>query len=435
MPTSEIERRTLRKVTWRLLPLLSIAYFVSGLDRTNISYAALQMNQDLHLSAEVFGLGGGLFAVTYLLVGLPSNLIIEKVGARLWIAMIMICWGLISTGMVAAVGPNSFISLRLLLGAAEAGFVPGILLYITYWFPKILQGRAIAIFLLALPISNAISALLSVPILAMDGLLGLRGWQWLFIIEGLPAVIIGVAMALLMTNRPAQAKWLTAEEKTWLQTRLDQERPRPRSATAASMSLWQITCTPYVLALALVYGGRNVGMFGVTLFLPQIVRHLGLSIKDVGLLTSLPYLLAAFGMWLWARSSDLTGERRWHLTGTVFVAAIGMAAAGLVFHSLWSLVAISFAAIGFFACSPCLYAIVPAVLGPAERASGLAIVNSLAQLGAMIGPYGIGWIRTRTGSFEDALYFVAACAAMSAIMAAWIRPLPPQHTVREVEAT
>ena len=432
MPILDVEHRTLRKLTWRLLPLLSFAYFTSGLDRTNISYAALQMNQDLHLSAEVYGLGGGLFAVTYLLVGLPSNLIMEKVGARLWISAIMITWGLISAGTVAAVGANSFISLRLLLGAAEAGFVPGILLYISYWFPNILRGRAIAVFLLSLPISNAASALLSVPILGMDGFLGLRGWQWLFIIEALPAVVIGIVMALVMTNRPAEAKWLTPEEKAWLETRLDRERS-PRSAADAPTSLWRVACNPYVLGLALVYGGRNVGMFGMTLFLPQIVRHIGLSIKEVGLLTSLPYLLAILGMWLWARSSDLTGERRWHLTGTVVTASIGLAAAGLLDHSLWSLVAISFAAVGLFACSPPLYAMAQTVLPPAERASGLAILNSLAQFGALIGPYGIGWIRTRTGSFEDALYFVAACAAMSAIVASWIRPAPNQLAAREVE--
>ena len=211
MPPSEIEQRTLSKVTWRVLPLVVAAYFVANLDRSNISYAALQMNQDLHLTAEEFGRGAGLFSLTYLLLEIPSNLALERFGARLWIARIMISWGLISGATAWVVGPNSFIGLRLLLGAAEAGLVPGVLLYITYWFPNVLRGRAVAIFLVAAPVSNAISALMSVPLLGMDGFAGLQGWQWLLIVEALPAVILGLLVAFVMTNRPSEAKWLTAK--------------------------------------------------------------------------------------------------------------------------------------------------------------------------------------------------------------------------------
>ena len=202
---TDLERRTLRKVSWRLLPLVAVAYFVASLDRTNISYAALQMNADLQLSPEVYGWGAGVFAVTYLLLEVPSNLVLKRVGARLWIARIMITWGLVSAAMALAVGPRSFVLIRLLLGAAEAGFVPGILLYLTHWFPNVLRGRAMAIFLLAAPLSNAVGALLSAPILAMDGLAGLRGWQWMFLIEALPAVVLGVVVALALTDRPARA--------------------------------------------------------------------------------------------------------------------------------------------------------------------------------------------------------------------------------------
>jgi ACS family tartrate transporter-like MFS transporter len=207
MSQSAIEQRTLNKVAWRVLPLVVAAYFVANLDRSNISYAALQMNQDLHLSAEQFGQGAGLFSLTYLLLEIPSNLALERFGARLWIARIMITWGLISAGTAMVVGPVSFISLRLLLGAAEAGLVPGVLLYITYWFPNVLRGRAVAIFLVAAPISNVVSALLSVPLLGMDGFAGLHGWQWLLIVEASPAVILGIVVALVMTNKPSDAKW------------------------------------------------------------------------------------------------------------------------------------------------------------------------------------------------------------------------------------
>ena len=206
----DLEARTLRKVSWRLLPLIAISYFVANLDRTNISYAALQMNQDLHLTPDIYGLGAGLFSVTYLLFELPSNLALERFGARLWIARIMISWGLISACMAIVVGPRSFVAMRMLLGAAEAGFVPGILLYITYWFPASLRSRAVAVFLLASPVSNAVSALLSAPILALDGLAGLRGWQWMFIVEALPALILGAVVLLLMTDRPGGASWLGA---------------------------------------------------------------------------------------------------------------------------------------------------------------------------------------------------------------------------------
>ncbi len=274
MSQSEIERRTLSKVSWRVLPLVVAAYFVANLDRSNISYAALQMNQDLHLSAEQFGQGAGLFSLTYLLLEIPSNLALERFGARLWIARIMISWGLISAATAWVVGPTSFISMRLLLGAAEAGLVPGVLLYITYWFPNVLRGRAVAIFLVAAPVSNVVSSLLSVPLLGMDGLAGLRGWQWLLIVEASPAVILGCIVAFVMTNKPSDAKWLSPEERQWLEKRLDEEKVK---AVGPKPSWWQVAIKPKVMALAFVYAGRNVGAFGITFFLPQIVRDLGLN--------------------------------------------------------------------------------------------------------------------------------------------------------------
>ncbi len=417
MSQSAIEQRTLNKVAWRVLPLVVAAYFVANLDRSNISYAALQMNQDLHLSAEQFGRGAGLFSLTYLLLEIPSNLALERFGARLWIARIMITWGLISAGTAMVVGPVSFISLRLLLGAAEAGLVPGVLLYITYWFPNVLRGRAVAIFLVAAPISNVVSALLSVPLLGMDGFGGLHGWQWLLILEASPAVILGIVVALVMTNKPSDAKWLSPEERVWLQTRLDEEKIK---SVGPKPSWWQTALKPKVMALALVYAGRNVGAFGITFFLPQIVRDLGLNTTEIGTMNSLSYLAAVIGMVLWARSSDRTGERRWHLTASLVVAAAGLAVAAWLGGSQWSLLALAIAGIGYYACPPGIFAITPSVLAPNEAAGGLAFINCFAQLGSIAGPYGAGWIKSETGSFQDAMYFMAAFSILAAIIAACI---------------
>ncbi|MGI4807634.1 MAG: MFS transporter [Janthinobacterium lividum] len=417
----DLQRRTLRKIAWRLLPLVAVSYFIANLDRTNISYAALQMNEDLHLSAATYGLGAGLFSITYLLLEVPSNLVMEKVGARLWIARIMITWGLVSAGMAAVVGPNSFIAMRLLLGAAEAGFVPGILLYITYWFPAALSSVAVAVFLLAAPVSNAVSALLSTPILAMDGLLGLRGWQWMFVVEAVPAVVLGVVVLVAMTDRPSEARWLQPEEREWLQNQLARERPE-KSGRA---SLLRTLANPWVLALSAVYMGRNVATFGLTYFMPQIVGVLDLTRMQIGLLTAVPYGVAAVGMWLWAASSDRHQERRWHLVASLVLAATGLAAAAVLSHSLWSVFAITVAAIGCFSVTPALFAIAPRVLSPVETAGGVAIINSLAQLGSLAGPYAVGWIRTSTGRFDNALYLMAASSAVAAGMALFLRPRPP----------
>src|SRR5262249_18980130 len=270
-----LEQRTIRKVSWRLLPLIIVIYFVAYIDRTNVSFAALTINKDLGLSAYVFGLGAGIFFLGYFLFEVPSNVILEKTGARIWIARIMVTWGLVSGAMAFATGPASFLTLRFLLGVAEAGFFPGMILYFTYWFPKAYRARVISALFIAVPGSNALAAVISGAILERDGLLGLAGWQWMFIVEAIPAVLLAVAVLALMTDRPAVASWLAPEEREWLETRLQEERRRIESA--GHLSLTRALTDRRVLALSAIYFTIVTATYGITFFLPQIVKGIGLS--------------------------------------------------------------------------------------------------------------------------------------------------------------
>ena len=409
----EIERRTIRKVMWRLMPLMALLYVINNLDRVNVSFAALTMNRDLGLTPYVYGWGAGIFYVTYCLLEVPSNVFMARIGARVWIARIMITWGLVSGAMALVIGPWSFLTMRLLLGAAEAGFIPGMILYITYWFPAAYRGRAVALFLLASPISSAIASLLSVPILGMEGVAGLHGWQWMFLIEALPALILGGLVLVFLTNRPRDARWLTADERQWLERRIQQDQPADASH---SVSLGRTLVDPRVLALSVVYLGRTASMYGITFFLPQIVKGIGLSNQAVGYVSALPYVVATIGMVLVASHSDRQNERRWHVIGTMMAAAAGLVAAGMLGNSAWALAALSIAAIGFFAMSPCFWPLPSMFLRGEAKAGGIAIINAIGNLGGFIGPYGVGLAAASTGSFASGLYFLAGCATLSGVV-------------------
>ena len=412
---SSIEQRTIRKISWRLLPLIVIIYFVAYIDRTNVGFAALTMNKALGLTSYVFGWGAGIFFLGYFLFEVPSNVILEKTGARIWIARIMITWGIISGAMAFATGPASFLTLRFLLGVAEAGFFPGMILYFTFWFPKAYRARVISALFIAVPGSNALAAIISGAILDMDGVLGLAGWQWMFIIEAVPAVLLAFAVLALMTDRPALATWLAPDEKEWLETQLADERRRIESAE--HLSLGRALMDTRVLALSAIYFTIVTATYGITFFLPQIVKGIGLSNMQTGLVTAIPYTIGTIGMLLWGASSDRHDERRWHFCLAAVLAAAGLVGAGMFGSSFTALAFMSVATIGLYGSKPAFWPMPSVFLTGTAAAGGIAMVNSIGNLGGYVGPFIVGWIKDSTGSFEAGLYFLAASALASGIIA------------------
>ena len=406
--------RTMRKVSLRLLPLLVAAYLVAYIDRTNVSFAALTMNPDLGLSAYVYGWGAGIFFLGYALFEVPSNVILQRTSARLWIARIMVTWGVISGLMALVTGPASFLALRFLLGVAEAGFFPGIIFYLTRWFPSAYRARAIAILYVAVPASNALAAMISGLILEMDGTLGLRGWQWIFIIEALPAVVLAFGVLKWMTDRPASADWLTTQERDWLEAELEAERARVEQT--GRMSMFQALTDMRVLALALIYLTSVTASYGIVFFMPQIVRGLGLTTLMTGFVTAIPYVFGLAGLVAWGWSSDRRHERRWHLISSTALAALGFALAGWFSHSWLAIVAMSIVTIGVYGSRPTFWPMPSLFLTGASAAVGMALINAIGNLGGYVGPFVVGWIKDSTKSFEMALYFLAACAAASALI-------------------
>jgi MFS transporter, ACS family, tartrate transporter len=413
--TPTLEQRTIRKVSWRLLPLIVVIYFVAYVDRTNVSFAALTMNKDLGLSAYVFGWGAGIFFLGYFLFEVPSNIVLDKMGARIWIARIMITWGMVSGAMVFVTGPASFLTLRFLLGVAEAGFFPGMILYFTYWFPKAYRARVISALFIAVPGSNALASVISGAVLEMDGLLGLTGWQWMFIIEAVPAVLLAFAVLALMTDRPRLATWLRADEREWLETLLQDERRQIESA--GHLNLARALVDRRVLALSAIYFAIVTATYGITFFLPQIVKGIGLSNAMTGLVTAIPYTVGTIGMLLWGASSDRRNERRWHFCWACFLAAGGLVGAGLLGSTFAALALMSVATVGLYGSKPAFWPMPSTFLTGTAAAGGIALVNSIGNLGGYVGPLMVGWIKDSTGSFEAGLYFLAACALLSGIIA------------------
>ena len=406
-----LERRTMRKVMWRLLPLMALMFLVNFLDRVNVSFAALTMNEDIGLSSVAYAWGAGIFFIAYFLFEVPSNLVMERVGARLWMARIMITWGLIAGATAFAYDATSFIVIRFLLGAAEAGLVPGILLYITYWFPPKYRGRAVAYFLLAAPLSNAIAGMLSVPLLQMNGTLGLAGWQWMFLVEAAPALVLAVFVLLYLTDTPAKARWLTDDERTWLESKCE------KSGVHATVGhQLKALLNRRVALLSAIYFGRTTAMYGIGFFLPLIIKGMGLTNAQTGLVAAVPFVIATVAALAWGYSSDRANERHWHTIATMVLASIGLAGAALIGASTWALIFITIAAIGLYS-QPAVFWSLPAMmLPPAFAAAGIAAINSLGNLGGFIGPYLIGWIQQLTGSYSGGLYVMAGFAAASAAL-------------------
>jgi MFS transporter, ACS family, tartrate transporter len=411
MATAELETRTVARVTARLIPFLILCYFVAYVDRVNVGFAALTMNKDLGISASAFGLGAGIFFFTYFIFEVPSNLLLARVGARRWIARIMLTWGLLSGAMAFITGETSFYVVRMLLGAAEAGFFPGIIFYLTLWFPAIYRARIIGYFMAAIPLSSLIGSPVSGYILGMDGLAGLRGWQWLFILEAVPALLLSVVVFFYLTDRPSTARWLGAEERAWLVDRLATEE-RQREA-AGRLSVLQSLTNPRVLALALVYFGAVAANYGVSFFLPQVIKAFGLSNAATGWVTAIPYLIGVIAMVWWGRRSDRRHERKLHCAVALVCAALGIAGCGLLHDPVLRVVAISIGAAGIFGSLPVFWTLPTAFLSGAAAASGIAVVNAIGNLAGFAGPYITGRLKDATGSYTAGFLVMAALALMS----------------------
>ena len=417
-----IETSTMRKVYLRILPLTMLMYFLCYIDRINVSFAALTMNKDIGLDAWTYGLSSSAFYLGYVLFEVPSNLVMDKVGARLWLARIMVSWGLASALTAAVVGPSSFLAVRLLLGAGEAGLFPGTILLFTYWFPDKHRGRIIGSFTLALPISVALGAPISTAILGMDGILGIKGWQWIYLLEAAPTVIVGFFVLFAMTDKPAKAHWLTEPERNWLTATLDAERLAVESG--GKFSVWQAMTNPMVLLLCVNYIGIGTASLGLLLFVPQIIKSLGASNMGTGYATSLAYTCAAISMFFFGWLSDRLGERRWLLCFTCALATVGLIIAGATMGTWWSLAGMCVATAGFYGTKGPFWAMPTMLLTGSAAAGGIAFINAFGNIGGAVGPALVGWMKDATGSYAGGLYGLAAFTAFSALIAAFALHIP-----------
>ncbi len=418
-----LERSTMRKVYLRLLPFAVLSYVLAYIDRINVSFAGLTMRGDLGMSAGTFGFAVGMFYWGYFIFEVPSNVILEKVGARIWIARIMITWGILAGLTAVVTGSTSFAIVRFLLGVAEAGFFPGIILYFTYWFPSHHHARIVSGFLVGLPVAVAIGAPISTGLLGLDGLFGLKGWQVMYIAEAIPTLVIGVITYFVLTDRPAQAKFLTPEERDWLVAKVAAERRATEAVR--KFTLWQALYNPKVLLLALNYVGIVTASLGMLIFIPQIIKSLGdYSNMTVGWLTMIPYTCGAIAMVVWGRISDRMNERRWNLfIGCVF-STVGLVIAGMTMGTWWALVGMSIAAMGFYGSKGPFFAMPPMFLSGAGLAAGIAWINSIGNLGGFFGPWYVGVMKDLTGSYAGGLYGLALLGLIAAIVCALFLHIP-----------
>jgi len=427
-----LERATVRKVYARLLPIAVLIYFLCYIDRINVGFAALTMNKALGLDATIFGIAAGAFFWGYCLFEVPSNIILEKLGARLWLARIMVTWGLLSGATALCTGPWSFMTVRFLLGVAEAGLYPGLLLYFTYWFPDQHRGRIFAGFTLALPVAVAAGAPMSTGLMELDGVWGLAGWKWMFLAEAAPTVTIGCLLPFILTDKPEHARWLADGERAWLTATLARERRQIEAKRTVGLleSFWN----PQVLLLSLNYFGIVTASLGLLIFLPQIVKQLGVTNMQVGWVAMIPYVCGSISMVVFGWISDRKGERRWNLFTACSIAAVGLMIAGAAVGTWWSLAGMSIAAIGLYGTKGTFWAVPSMFLTGTAAAASFAWINSLGNLGGFFGPTIVGWVRDRTGSFAGGLYVLAGFALVSAAVAAFWLQVPKPVAAAERQA-
>jgi ACS family tartrate transporter-like MFS transporter len=388
---------------------MGLLYVTSFLDRVNVSFAALTMNGDIGLGSEAYGLGAGIFFIGYFIFEVPSNVILEHVGARLWMFRIMLTWGFVSMATAFVHERYGFYTLRFLLGAAEAGFFPGMVLYLTYWFPQRMRARYISQFLAAVPLASAIGGPLSSYILTLDGLRGLHGWQWLFVLEGLPSCLLAFVVLNFLPDKPEHARWLTVEEKQTIESALAHDAPPRRS-------LWVGLRDRRVWLLSVADFGIVTGLYGIGLWIPQMVQAMGFSTFETGFVVSIPYVASMLGMIAWGYSSDRLRERTWHVAIAAFVAAGGLTVAALSHRSVESVLALSIAAVGIYSALSTFWALPPSFLGGTAAAGGIALINSISNLGGFVGPYLMGWLKAHTGGYAAGMAALSTMLVIAAVV-------------------
>ncbi|MGN6807801.1 MAG: MFS transporter [Trinickia sp.] len=413
--SSSFEEATYRKVSLRILPLLLICYLVAYLDRVNVGFAKLQMATDLHLSDAVYGLGAGIFFLGYFIFEVPSNLILHRVGARVWIARIMITWGLVSVLTMFVTTSAMFYVMRFLLGLAEAGFFPGIILYLTYWYPANRRGRMTTWFMTAVALSGVVGGPISGYILkAFHGANGWHGWQWLFLLEGIPSIVAGLVVLAALDDRIVHARWLTDDEKRLLARSIEAE-----DTGKEDLKLGAVLTSPRVWLMSFIYFSFVVGLYGVSFWLPTIIKATGVTDAFIiGLLSAIPFAAAVVAMLLVARSADKRRERRWHVALPALAGAVGLVLSVTWAHqTALAMAALTLATAGIITSLPLFWSLPTAFLAGAGAAAGIAMVNSIGNLAGFLGPYAMGWLKQATGVNDMGMYLLAAFMVLGALLA------------------
>jgi len=419
----DFERQTYSRVTRRLMPYLFLCYVLAYVDRVNVGFAKLQMQQDLAMSDAVYGLGAGIFFIGYFFFEVPANMMLQKLGARLWLGPIMVAWGVVSAGMMFVQGARSFYLLRFLLGAVESGFFPGVILYLTFWYTRKQRAKMIAAFMSANPISGVLAGPISGWIIAYSTGVGhLRAWQWLFIVEGIPSILAGLVTTFFLVDNPGKAKWLSQPEKDLLLRRLEEEEEVKRGEGESRHRLVDAFKSGRVWLLCLVYFGLVMGNYGLWFWLPQTIKDtLTTDPWHIGLISMIPWGTAAIAMILYGHHSDVTGERRWHIALATLFGAAGFAVSAVPgISGVAGFAALTCAAVAFMCGQSLFWALPTAILSGSAAAAGIAWINSVGNLAGYVSPYAIGEIRDRTGSMTPALLVLAASMLMSAVVVAFV---------------
>ena len=431
-PTEKLSAVTLRKVTWRIIPFLFVLYIIAWLDRVNVGFAALEMNADLGFSSATFGVGSGIFFLGYCLFEIPSNIILERVGARLWIARIMVTWGLISAGLMLVRTPQLFYLLRFLLGVAEAGFFPGVIYYLSLWYPTAQRARAIAAFMTAVPVTGLIGGPLSGALLGLDGVYGLKGWQWLFLLEGLPAMVLGISVIFYLNDRPETTHWLTPAERDWLVDKLAAER----KACALRPDILAALTNIAVWKLGIIFLLTAAGFYGYSFWGPLVIKSLsGLSNFKVGLVLGAISAITILGMLLNGYHSDRKGERAIHIAVPLLITAVGFLGCALVHQPVLAIIALALVPLGHCASYGPFWSMPTQFLTGPAAAAGIALVTMIANVGGFAGPALIGWLKTRTGTHADAFLLLGGLAVIASVLAVRIGPAKAPSSKRPAVAS